>query len=373
MGLPRHLLICLTLSTLFLCSCNEHPPLKVGFLGSMTGRASGVCLSSRDGVQFAVEAINAQGGINGRLVELAVFDDQHDEAKVREGVNYLADSGVVAIIGPITSQMSVAAVPVANTRKVVLISPTTSTVALSGLDDHFFRVYPTCEKNARALADYAVTNRGNKRLAVLADLANASFTTPWQHCFKSRLNEISGEVIKTISFNSQNKSVSFLELAQEIVAIQPDGILVLTNSIDAALFSQQISKLSNSIDLYGSDWAFSGDLVRYGGKSIEGFTFTTNVDMESDAPSFKKFKVDFTQRFDQAPKFPAVLAYEATQLLFNALRQNPDTESLPETLKKLGAIDGLQDRFQLDEHGDIERPSYINQVREGRFVKLNKK
>ena len=365
--------IYVALFTMFISACSEQLPIKIGFLGSTTGRAAGVCLSVRNGVQFAVEDINAQGGINGRQVELVVFDDQHDEAKVREGVHFLADSGVAAIIGPVTSQMSVAAVPVANERKTVLISPTTSTVILSGLDDHFFRVYPTCEKNARVLADHVVATDGNKRLAILADLANETFTTPWQHCFKGRLDEIGGEVIKTISFDSQDKSVSFLNLAREIVATRPDGILVLTNSIDAAMFSQQISKLTDGIDLYGSDWAFSGDLVRYGGKSIEGFTFTTNVDMESHAAAFNQFKVDFTKRFDAEPKFPTVLAYEATQLLFSALRQNPDPAKLPETLKKLGIINGLQDRFQLDEHGDVDRPSYINQVREGRFVRLNSK
>lgn len=372
MSSSRHLIISLVLTTLFIYACGEQPPVKIGFLGSTTGRAAGVCLSARNGVQLAVESVNAQGGINDRQVELVTFDDQHDEARVREGVNFLADSGVVAIIGPVTSQMSVAAVPEANARKMVLISPTTSTAALSGLDDHFFRIYPTCSKNARVLADQAVTINGNKRLAILADLANETFTTPWQHCFKSRLGEIGGEVIKTVSFNSRDKDISLLEYAREIIANKPDGILVLTNSVDAALFSQQISKLTDGIDLYGSDWAFSGDLVRYGGKSIEGFTFTTNVDMESDAASFKKFKANFTQRFDDEPKFPSVLAYEATQLLINALRQNPDPNSLPVTLKNMGVVNGLQDRFQLDKHGDVERPSYINQVQKGRFVRLNK-
>lgn len=76
---------------------------------------------------------------------------------------------MVAIIGPVTSQMSVAALPTANERKLVLLSPTTSTGDLSGLDDHFFRIYPTCEQNARALAEHAVQISKNRRIAILAD------------------------------------------------------------------------------------------------------------------------------------------------------------------------------------------------------------
>ena len=206
------------------------------------------------------------------------------------------------------------------------------------------------------------------------DLANASFTTSWQNCFTSRVTEIGSEIITSISFNSQNKDFSFLDLAQKIIEKQPDGILILTGSMDAALFSQQISKLTDeNIDLYGSDWAFSGDLVRYGGKSVEGFTFTTNIDMESDAPAFIKFKEEFIDRFDKDPNFPTVLAYEATQVLFRALRQNPDPADLTDTLKKIGVMNGLQSTFQWDAYGDIKRPSYINQVQNGRFVKLDSK
>lgn len=361
------------LLSLIITSCSEPPPLKLGFLGSMTGGGSGLCIAARDGAELAVETLNKQGGIDGRQVKLIVFDDQNDESKAREGVHFLADSGAVAIIGPLTSQMSVAATPTANTRKIPLISPTTSTTELSGLDDHFFRVYPTCEQNARALADHAANVSKNQRIAIIADLANSSFTTPWQHCFKSRFMESGGDIIATVSFNSLSKDTSFLELATTILEKKPDGILVLTSSMDAALFCQQVSKLSHGVDLYGSDWAFSGDLVQYGGRSVEGFTFTTNLDMTNETPEFQKFKADFTQRFDAPPKFPAVLAYEAAQVLFNALRRNPDPTTLGETLKKTGSMHGLQSTFKLDAYGDIERPSYINQVQKGSFVRLDSK
>ena len=92
------LFILLALLSLFVSSCSEPPPLKIGFIGGMTGRGTDLCVSARDGVQLAVETVNKQGGINGRQVELLIFDDQNDEAKAREGVNFLADSGVVAIV-----------------------------------------------------------------------------------------------------------------------------------------------------------------------------------------------------------------------------------------------------------------------------------
>lgn len=360
----------ISLISLLLCSCNEPEPLKIGFLGSLSGRASELCISARDGVQLAIDEINAQGGLNGRQAELVVFDHQNSATKAREGVNALTDAGVVGIIGPSTSEMSQAATPAANTFKTVLISPTTSTEELSGLDDYFFRVYPTSEANALWLADYAVVTAKNQRIAILSNLSNKAFTEPWQAAFSRRVKELGGEIAITISFNSEDQKASLLELAKEIVAVEPDGILLLTNSIDAGLFSQQIRKLTDGINLYGSDWTFSGELVQYGGKSVEGFTFTTNIDMNDESVEFRAFKINFAKRFDRAPNFPSVFAYEATQLLFDALITNPSREDLPETLKNLARVQGLQDDYKLDDFGDIERAPYLNQVRGGEFVRV---
>lgn len=356
--------------TMLLYACNEKATLKVGFLGGLTGRAADLCISARNGAQLAIEKVNAGGGIDGRQVELLVFDNQDQEDKARQGVEFLAEAKVTAIIGPLTSQMSAAATPTANQRKTVLISPTTSTLGLSGLDDYFFRVYPTCDSNARALAEYAVRTANNKRIAILSDHANASFTIPWEDSFSVQVRETGSEISTIVTFNSHEKNFSFIDLARQIIATEPDGILILTNSIDAALFSQQVRKLVAGVDLYGSDWAFSGELIQYGGSSVEGFTFTTNVDMENDSPAFRTFKSDFQKRFNKAPNFPAVLAYEATQLLFEALRLDDDPQGLKETLRKVGEVKGLQNNFQLDSFGDVKRPSYLNQVKEGHFVIL---
>lgn len=367
----RNLIATSFLSMFLLSSCTEQEPIKIGFIGSLSGQSSELSLISRDGVQLATEQINAQGGLNGRQVKLVVFDHGNSTDKVREGVEELADEGVRAIIGPPTSEMAKAATLTANEHKIVIISPTASTVELSGMDDYFFRVYPTSAGNARSLAEYAANVAGNQRIAVVSSATNKSFTEPWQEAFSQRFKELAGEITTTVEISPEGGETGLLKLAQQIVATDPQGILLLTNSIDAGLFSQQVRKLSSDIDLYGSDWTFSGELVQYGGKSVEGFTFTTNMDMQNKTPAFETFMRDFAERFDKEPNFPAVFSYEAAQLLFDALRNNLNREQLPKTLKKLPKVKGLQADYKLDSFGDIERPPYLNQVRNGEFVRIN--
>lgn len=361
------------LVTGIIAGCGEQETIKVGFVGSLSGRAAAVSQASRDGVILAIEDTNQAGGINGRQLELITYDDQHDKDKITEGINFLADAGAVAIIGPITSQMTVAAVPVANQRKIPLISPTTSTDALSGTKDHFFRTISACRINARNLATYAREELNVQRLAILKDLSNSAFTTPWQDCFKEKFIELGGHVVSEVNYTSMNQDFSFHALAEEIIESEPDSILTLASSIDAAMFSQQVYKHRQDIQLLGSDWAFSGELIRYGGKTVEEFTFTTNVNLEDNSPRFKNFKERFIKRFGAEPKFPSTLAYEATSVLFEAIRQNPGAKNLSATLEKIGHIQGLQGTISLDHFGDIIRPTYINKVQDGGFVFIKEK
>ena len=124
----------------FFISCEMKEPVKIGYAGGLTGRVADLGIAGRDGVILAVEEINSAGGINGREVKLLVKDDKQD-AETAVNVNEeLIQQGVAAIIGHMTSSMSKAGVKAINDKKVFMLSPTTSTNELTGLDDYFFRL-----------------------------------------------------------------------------------------------------------------------------------------------------------------------------------------------------------------------------------------
>jgi branched-chain amino acid transport system substrate-binding protein len=56
----------------------KKEPIKVGFVGGLTGRLSDLGSGGRNGVMLAVEEINNAGGISGRPVELITKDDKQD-------------------------------------------------------------------------------------------------------------------------------------------------------------------------------------------------------------------------------------------------------------------------------------------------------
>jgi branched-chain amino acid transport system substrate-binding protein len=74
-------------------------PVRIGFVGTLSGPAGGNVTPIRDGVQVWVKHINDRGGVNGHPVDLVVADDRGDSARHRSLVQQLVEGGVLAFVG----------------------------------------------------------------------------------------------------------------------------------------------------------------------------------------------------------------------------------------------------------------------------------
>jgi|GEM_PF-6092796 len=64
-------------------SCAPDEPIKLGFVGGLSGRVADLGISGRDGATLAIEQKNAAGGIRGRKIKLIAVDDKQDPARPR--------------------------------------------------------------------------------------------------------------------------------------------------------------------------------------------------------------------------------------------------------------------------------------------------
>ena len=104
---------------------------------------------------MAVDDINAGGGIHGCNIELIMKDDCNDPATAVKVDGELIRENVAAIIGHIHSPTTIAAVPIINKAKMVMISPIAATSRLTGIDDYFFRIDPPALGKSILQAQYA--------------------------------------------------------------------------------------------------------------------------------------------------------------------------------------------------------------------------
>ena len=356
----------MVLVALCLCGCDADAPIRIGFIGTTTGRGADAGISARDAALLAVEQRNAAGGVNGRKVRLIVRDDRGDPLTARQVVRAFIDDRVVAVIGPITSHIAVAVSPLTNAARMPVVSPTVAT--LSGKDDYFFRIAPTVKTYADKSAQFLYRARGFRRVAALFDLDNRAFTQTWVDHFTRSFSGLRGTVIAAAGF-SAGAGRTIVDICREILATRVDCILIVANSMDSALLCQQIRKLDARVAIALSDWSATERLLELGGAAVEGAIVVQGFNRQSRDPRYTAFRRVYRARYHQAPSHTAVNSYDAVVVLTSAIGGRQPGHDLRRTLLDTPVFAGVQGEFRFDSFGDAVRyNTTISIVRNRQFV-----
>lgn len=354
-------------------SCTKQTEtIKIGVATTLTGPASTSGIHSRNAAMLAAEQINASGGINGRPVELLVRDDK---GRVEDALlvdKDLIDNGVVAIIGHYLSSLSVKVVPLLNENRVLMISSGSTSSELTGQDDFFIRLMVPDDKRSAVMVDMVLERLKFKKMAVIYDLSNPNYTIPFSQHFQKNFEQKGGEITASIAFNSLEQ-YSSPDIAQKIIDSRAEGVFLITNAINGALFSQHLRKIDSEIKITASAWTFpEPDFVRNGGKAVEGVTCLVELNPDASNSRFQEFKTQYKQRFDEDIGINAYIAFEAAQILIDALQKTNDPAKLKAVILNQKTYQGLTDSIIIDEYGDPSRPLYILEIQDSRIKTVGK-
>lgn len=349
-------------------ACSSSSPLRIGFLGGISGRMSDLGIGGRDGVQLAIDDLNQAGGVLGRRLELTVRDDEQNLDIATQRLHELFNSGVAWVVGPMTSSVAVAVLPLANQRGIPLISPLAGANTLGGHDDAFFRVVSDTAASAKQQAA-ALLKRGVRKLVTVADLKNKVFTQNWAHSAGERLVAGGGAVVQAVEVEAA-PGLSFQALAQRIVAARPDGVIIAFSATDSVLLVQQLRRLAPEVLIALSVWAGTEELPQLGGSALEGVIVTQFFDRFNAAPRYLDFCNRYQKRFGTVPGYAATNAYDATQMGAAALRAagTDAPAALIAALRQIRALDGLQRPLTFDAFGDCLASTYLTEIRNGRYT-----
>jgi branched-chain amino acid transport system substrate-binding protein len=358
----------LAVALFLLPSCGKREPVRIGFVGGLSGRVADLGIGGRDGAILAVEMRNAAGGISGTPVQLIVRDDRQEPAEARRVVKELLDQNVAAIIGHMTSSMSMETLPLANERKIPMVSPTTTTELLSGRDDYFLRVTSSTRKNAKAMARHIAEERKIHRVAAIFDTGNAAYTESWLNDFQDEFLSRGGTIPRKVPFRSANETDLHGVMKQ---AVPGAGALrIVANATDTAMLSQQVRKGGSRLPMFTCEWAGTEELIRLGGRAVEGIQYTQFFDRTSTAPGFLAFKEAFLKRFGAEPGFAATASFDAANVVLEALEKKTAKESLKDSILRIGTYRAVQGEMRIDRFGDSDRNIFVLEVRDGQFHPL---
>lgn len=350
---------------LLVAGCMPQEPLKIGYLGNLSGRNADLGVAGRNGALLAVEQYNASEH-KGRPIMLVFRDDEGDPDKADARLVELKGEGVVAVIGPMLSSVALAVAPAADRVGLPVISPTVASVRLSAKDDLFFKVSSTTAECAEISVGDLV-RRGLRRVGVAMDMSNAAFSEDWLSGFRAGLELNGGQLVAIEQFKS-GQAEGYSDMIERLRGAKPDSLVFISNAVDTVQLTTLARKKGMSQPVMGSTWASTEQLLELGGRTVEGISIVQFFDREDNAPRYQEFRKAYMQRYQQVPDFASVAAYDATRGLLLAISEKKDGQSLKEALLSRGPFNGVQQEWSFDQFGDAKRKAFLTEVVDGKFV-----
>ena len=206
--------------------------IKIGAILPLTGEGTpDQGQASQKAITLAIDEINAQGGINGKKVE-AIFEDSQCQAQSGvTAINKLINVDKVAfIIGDICDSVTGAIMPIAEANKVVLITPGSTSPAISDAGDYIFRFWFSESDLGGMVADTAY-GMGIKKFAIL--YINNAWGVAQKDGVKTRFEELGGEIVsaQAIDPNSVDYRTEILKAEEKnpeayYIGSHPNGLVL---------------------------------------------------------------------------------------------------------------------------------------------------
>jgi branched-chain amino acid transport system substrate-binding protein len=351
--LRRVSILALVLLAPLLSGCSEE--IKIGAVISESGAVESYGERVRNGMDLALEEINAEGGFKGNPFHLIYKDDGTNTNVGRQVTQELIEQDEVSvIIGAISSPVTLGIAPICQENQVVLLSPSSSAPAVSQMGDFIFRNYPSDVLEGTSMARFA-RDLGLERVVIFA--INNEFGHGLRDIFTEQYENKYRSVIKTYDFDD-SQAEGFQAMVDEVKESAPDGIYLLAYLDKQAELLKLIREAGIESVLMGTSAVLAKDLVRLAGDAADNLIYSRSVfDVNSSDPTVSSFVTAYKTKYGQDPDLYAAHGYDALKLLLEAM-ENGKSSRATDIKLGLGAIEqyeGAAGATAFDEDGDVVR------------------
>lgn len=329
-------------------------PLKIGYIGPLTGEASPYGVDTLNGVKLAVTEINAAGGVNGQEIQLIAEDGKCTGTEAAGAAQKLVHiDKVVAIIGGQCSGETLAAAPIAEAAKVVMISSLSSSPDVTTAGDFIFRDYPSDALKTKAMSNY-LAEEGLSNVVTITE--NTDFAVAFRDSLAANLGGDDPFVLEeTVEPNTKDFRSIITRLEDlEFDVFFPNG----QTSATIGAMMQQLREQGYEQLAVSHDVAQDASLLEIAPEATAGMQAIGVPDVSSDSAFGKKFLETFSET--QASLAFAAHAYDAANLLAEAIGAvGTEGEALRDYLYAHKGYEGVVGRFKFDDNGDVVGIPYV--------------
>ncbi len=350
--------------------------LKIGVIAPLSGAAIGWGYAVLHGAELAAGDVNAQGGlsVNGKKynVKIIGYDSLYTAQGGVAAVNRLiSEDKVKFIVGPISSAVLLAIQPITEPHKVILISDTYTSQALSKDKPYTFRVTPTTSEFSAPLIKWiAAQNPNAKKVAILSPNDDTGTQVQGDNI---KGYQTAGIQVAYHEFYDRN-TTDFSSILSKIIA---SGVDIIDADGSAPATTGQIVKQARQLGFKGllvkTGGPGTSDVIKVAGSYADGFYYYTP--MNPADPKQAAFEQKYSQKYKDTMNGLTPYFYDGTNMLFQAMQAAgtiDDTEAVMKKLESIKDYPGLlgtlnwsgQDTYGINRQ--IITPTYIGEVKNGK-------
>lgn len=342
--------------------------IKIGTIGPLTGDTATYGISTKNGVEIAVDEFNEAGGIDGKKIVLVSEDTGGDQAQAASAATKLIQQdNVTAIVGGVISPETMTAGPICDDSKVVMISSSSTAQGVPQIGPYIYRNCLSDEVQAAQLAEYAVEELGLKKFAIM--YTNNDYGVSLKDAFEE-VAKTMAEVVGVETFTDGEND--FRAQLTKIKSLNPDAVYIAGYYTEAAKIAQQAKDSGLETQFLGADGFYSPKLIELGGDSVEGAIFTAGFFTDDPSDSVQNFVKAYEDKFNEEPDMFAAQAYDAAKILLTAIKNatSMDGDAIKEAMDNIEDFPGITGTTSFTDEGDAVKDIIILKVEGGKFIKL---
>jgi len=324
----------------------------------------------RDGIELAVRELNAAGGILGRRIEVTHFDTASNPGQARALVTRAVDMDPYMLFGPVFSGSVMVAMQVAQEAKLPEFTGGEATAITEQNTPYIFRSSFSQVQAMPKVAKYLADDVHARSISIV--WVNNDFGKGGLDAIKAECQRRNIRVAADVS--TEQNQVDFSSAVLSAKNANADAMFVYLNEDESARILREIRRQGYDKPIIGETVLPSQRVIELAGDAANGIRGHVGLTVDAPVPAIQDFGRRFQAAFGHASDHNGVKGFVSVHVV-NAVTKRVgrfDREAFAQAMKNVriaaAAEPGVLLDLSFDDKGDLDRDSFMVEVRGGRQV-----
>jgi branched-chain amino acid transport system substrate-binding protein len=340
--------------------------IRIGFHVPLTGFAAADGKSALQGAELAVEQANAKGGVNGRKVELVVYDDQAKADQAVPLANKYIGEGLKLVVSGSYSGPTRAAAGVFQQAKIPYISSYAIHPDITRAGNYVFRTSFMGEVQGRAAAKLIGELLKKKKVTLVT--LNNDFGQALSAGFKEVAAKFGIQIASEYTYAMSDRQ--FGSIVASVRRDQPEAVYVMGYFFNGGPLVAQLRAGGVSAPIIGTEGFDTHNFITIAKEAAEGVMITTSLDRDTKLPEMRRFIDEYEKKYNTPADMVAATTHTGLSVALNALARAgaDDPARIREAISQTKDFAAATGRITFNELGEIYKAAQIQVVKNGKFT-----